>query len=81
MEKLKSHIDDLSLKYIQSLNDSTKFLLLNEEDLAGMPLEFLKVSWEDAVYTLPNVHTSMIHPISFFNEFTFRNYNVRTLDC
>ncbi|BAF07030.1 probable thimet oligopeptidase [Oryza sativa Japonica Group] len=42
MEKLKSHIDDLSLKYIQSLNDSTKFLLLNEEDLAGMPLEFLK---------------------------------------
>ncbi|BAB90533.1 endopeptidase-like protein [Oryza sativa Japonica Group] len=43
MEKLKSHIDDLSLKYIQSLNDSTKFLLLNEEDLAGMPLEFLKV--------------------------------------
>ncbi|XP_006646576.1 probable thimet oligopeptidase [Oryza brachyantha] len=42
MDKLKSHIDDLSLKYIQSLNDSTKFLLLSEEELAGMPLEFLK---------------------------------------
>uniref|UniRef100_A0A0D9V958 Peptidase M3A/M3B catalytic domain-containing protein n=1 Tax=Leersia perrieri TaxID=77586 RepID=A0A0D9V958_9ORYZ len=35
MEKLKSHIDDLNLKYIQSLNDSTKFLLLSEEELAA----------------------------------------------
>ena len=44
MEKLKSHIDDLNLKYIQNMNDFTKFLLLSEEELAGMPLEFLKVS-------------------------------------
>lgn len=44
MDKLKSHIDDLNLKYIQNMNDFTKFLLLSEEELAGMPLEFLKVS-------------------------------------
>jgi thimet oligopeptidase len=44
MEKLRSHIDDLNLKYIQNMNDFTKFLLLSEEELAGMPLEFLKVS-------------------------------------
>lgn len=44
MEKLKSLIDDLNLKYIQNMNDFTKFLLLSEEELAGMPLEFLKVS-------------------------------------
>jgi thimet oligopeptidase len=44
MEKLRSHIDDLNLKYIQNMNDFTKFLLLSEEELAGVPLEFLKVS-------------------------------------
>jgi thimet oligopeptidase len=44
MEKLRSHIDDLNLKYIQNMNDFTKFLLLSEEELAGMPLEFVKVS-------------------------------------
>jgi thimet oligopeptidase len=44
MEKLRSHMDDLNLKYIQNMNDFTKFLLLSEEELAGMPLEFLKVS-------------------------------------
>uniref|UniRef100_A0ACD5XEG6 Uncharacterized protein n=1 Tax=Avena sativa TaxID=4498 RepID=A0ACD5XEG6_AVESA len=42
MEKLRSHIDDLNLKYIQNVSDLTKFLLLSEEELAGMPLEFLK---------------------------------------
>ena len=44
MEKLRSHIDDLNLKYIQNMNDFTKFLLLSDEELAGMPLEVLKVS-------------------------------------
>lgn len=44
MEKLKSHIDELNLKYLQNLNDFTKFLLLSEDELAGMPFEFLKVS-------------------------------------
>ena len=44
MEKLKSCIDELNLKYIQNTNDFTKFLLLSEDELAGMPLEFLKVS-------------------------------------
>ncbi|VAH66789.1 unnamed protein product [Triticum turgidum subsp. durum] len=42
MEKLKSLIDDLNLKYIQNMSDFTKFLLLSEEELAGMPPEFLK---------------------------------------
>jgi len=34
----------LNLKYLQNLNDFTKFLLLSEDELAGMPFEFLKVS-------------------------------------
>jgi len=42
MEKLRSHINDLDLKYIQNVSDFTKFLVLSEEELAGMPLEFLK---------------------------------------
>ncbi|KAG2593618.1 probable thimet oligopeptidase isoform X4 [Panicum virgatum] len=42
MEKLKCHIDELNLKYLQNLNDFTQFLLLNEDELAGMPFEFLK---------------------------------------
>ncbi|KAL6616561.1 hypothetical protein ACP70R_038831 [Stipagrostis hirtigluma subsp. patula] len=42
MEKLKYHISELSLKYIQNMNDFTKFLLLSEDELAGMPLEFIK---------------------------------------
>lgn len=44
MEKLKYHIDELNLKYLQNLNDFTKFLLLDEDELAGMPFEFLKVN-------------------------------------
>jgi len=42
METLKCHIDELNLKYLQNLNDFTQFLLLNEDELAGMPFEFLK---------------------------------------
>ncbi|KAF8664901.1 hypothetical protein HU200_054218 [Digitaria exilis] len=42
MEKLKSYIAELNLKYLQNLNDFTKFLLLSEDELAGMPFEFLK---------------------------------------
>ncbi|KAL6840354.1 hypothetical protein ACP4OV_030164 [Aristida adscensionis] len=42
MEILKSRIDTLNLKYIQNLNDFTKYLLLREDELAGMPLEFLQ---------------------------------------
>ncbi|XP_072999624.1 probable thimet oligopeptidase isoform X3 [Typha latifolia] len=41
MENLKSQIDELSLKYIQNLNDGSKFILFSEQELAGMPLEFL----------------------------------------
>ncbi|XP_020083013.1 probable thimet oligopeptidase isoform X2 [Ananas comosus] len=41
MENLKSRIDELSLKYIENLNAGTKFVLLNEQELAGMPREFL----------------------------------------
>jgi Zn-dependent oligopeptidase len=33
MEKLKCHIDELNLNYLQNLNDFTKFLLLNEDEL------------------------------------------------
>ncbi|KAJ3678377.1 hypothetical protein LUZ60_002180 [Juncus effusus] len=42
MERIKSQIDELSVSYIQNLNDSSKFILLTEQELAGMPLEFLE---------------------------------------
>lgn len=35
-------MEELSMKYIQNLNDDATFLLFNEIELAGLPLEFFK---------------------------------------
>lgn len=40
--RLRAQIDELSLRYIQNLNDDSAFLLFNEAELAGLPLEFLQ---------------------------------------
>ncbi|CAJ1852963.1 unnamed protein product [Sphenostylis stenocarpa] len=42
LQRVRAQIDELSIKYIQNLNDDTKFFLFNESELAGLPLEFLK---------------------------------------
>ncbi|GJM92280.1 hypothetical protein PR202_ga08733 [Eleusine coracana subsp. coracana] len=43
MDRLRSCIEELNLKYIQNMSDFTKFLLLTEDELDGMPIDFLKV--------------------------------------
>lgn len=43
LQRLKAQIDELSAIYIQNLNDASAFLPFNESELAGLPLEFLKV--------------------------------------
>ena len=43
MHRLRTQIDNLSFKYIKSLNDDNTFLLFCEAELAGLPSEFLKV--------------------------------------
>jgi thimet oligopeptidase len=52
MDRLRFCIDELNLKYVQNMNDFTKFLLLTEDGLAGMPIEFLKVSEQLEVLNL-----------------------------
>ncbi|KAL9332763.1 hypothetical protein ACSQ67_002373 [Phaseolus vulgaris] len=42
LQRIKAQIDELSIKYIQNLNDDTKFFLFDESELAGLPSEFLK---------------------------------------
>jgi thimet oligopeptidase len=43
MEKIKYQIDELSLRYVENLSGGPKYLHLSEEELAGMPHEFIKV--------------------------------------
>ncbi|XP_020228604.1 probable thimet oligopeptidase isoform X2 [Cajanus cajan] len=42
LQRIRAQIDELSFKYIQNLNDDSKFLLFNEAELAGLPPDFLK---------------------------------------
>lgn len=41
--RLRTQIDDLSLRYVQNLSDDSTFILFNESELAGLPSEFIKV--------------------------------------
>jgi len=50
LQRIKAQIDELSIKYIQNLNDDTKFFLFNESELAGLPLEFLKVKCDNSSF-------------------------------
>lgn len=43
MQRVRIQIDELSLQYIQNLNEDGTFLLFTETELAGLPPEFLKV--------------------------------------
>ncbi|KAF3337265.1 putative thimet oligopeptidase [Carex littledalei] len=42
MERIKSQLDELSLRYIENLSSGPKYQLLSEQELAGMPHEFIK---------------------------------------
>ncbi|XP_044490824.1 probable thimet oligopeptidase isoform X2 [Mangifera indica] len=42
VQRLRAQIDELSLQYVQNLNDDNTFLLFSEAELVGLPLEFLK---------------------------------------
>ncbi|KAM1362114.1 hypothetical protein COP2_027811 [Malus domestica] len=42
MQRVRVQIDELSLLYVQNLNEDGSFLLFTEAVLAGLPSEFLK---------------------------------------
>ncbi|XP_006300620.2 probable thimet oligopeptidase [Capsella rubella] len=42
VERLTNEIDELSLRYIQNLNEDSSCLFFTEDELAGLPLEFLQ---------------------------------------
>ncbi|XP_068665837.1 probable thimet oligopeptidase isoform X2 [Aristolochia californica] len=60
IERLRNEIDELSLRFIHNLNDDRTFLLFNESELSGLPLEFIK-SLERADYGKVRVTLSSHH--------------------
>ncbi|PPD86502.1 hypothetical protein GOBAR_DD16560 [Gossypium barbadense] len=42
VQRLKAQIDELSFQYVQNLNDDSTSVLFHENELAGLPAEFLK---------------------------------------
>ncbi|KAL5717777.1 thimet oligopeptidase [Ranunculus cassubicifolius] len=42
LQRLESKINDLSMRYIQNLDEDDSFLLFNEKELDGMPTIFIK---------------------------------------
>lgn len=42
VQRLSIQIDELSFQYVQNLNDDSTYLLFRENELAGLPTEFLK---------------------------------------
>lgn len=43
VQRLTAQIDELSFQYVQNLNDDSTSVLFHENELAGLPAEFLKV--------------------------------------
>ncbi|XP_050206884.1 probable thimet oligopeptidase isoform X2 [Mercurialis annua] len=41
-QRLRAQIDELSLRYVQNLNDDSTFVLFSETELVGLPPEYLK---------------------------------------
>lgn len=50
VERLRTEIDDLSMRYIQNLNEDDSVLHFSEFDLVGLPQEFIKVSFVYSLY-------------------------------
>lgn len=64
VQRLRSRIDELSMRYVQNMNDDTSSLLFSEDELAGLPAEFPK-SLEKAEYgkfkvTLKSHHVAAV---------------------
>jgi len=47
VQHLQARIDDLSMQYIQNLNDDGSFLLFTKTELEGLPAEFLQVIFSE----------------------------------
>ncbi|VYS50311.1 unnamed protein product [Arabidopsis thaliana] len=64
VERLKYEIDELSLRYIQNLNEDSSCLFFTEDELAGLPLEFLqnleKTQNKEFKLTLESRHVAAI---------------------
>lgn len=43
-EHLRDQLDELGLRYIQNLSEDKTFLFFTESELAGLPMEFLRVT-------------------------------------
>ncbi|OVA20479.1 Peptidase M3A/M3B [Macleaya cordata] len=42
VQRLRTQIDELSMRYIQNLNDDSTFLLFSEKELVGLPPKFIQ---------------------------------------
>ncbi|XP_010419052.1 PREDICTED: probable thimet oligopeptidase [Camelina sativa] len=64
VERLTNEIDELSLRYIQNLNEDSSCLFFTEDELAGLPLEFLqsleKTQNKEFKLTLESCHVAAI---------------------
>lgn len=59
VECLRNQIHELSCRYIRNLNDDDTFLLFSEDELAGLPPDFLKV----------NIIVLFLHSVSLKSSF------------
>ncbi|KAK6242221.1 hypothetical protein SCA6_007610 [Theobroma cacao] len=64
VQRLRAQIDELSLQYVQNLNDDTTSLLFHENELAGLSTEFLKTleKMENGMFkvTLKSHHVAVV---------------------
>ncbi|XP_013733207.1 probable thimet oligopeptidase isoform X1 [Brassica napus] len=64
VERLKDEIDELSLRYVQNLNEDSSCLFFTEAELAGLPVEFLqsldKTQSKEFKLTLESSHVAAI---------------------
>ncbi|KAJ4884179.1 putative thimet oligopeptidase [Raphanus sativus] len=62
--RLKDEIDELSLRYVQNLNEDSSCLFFTEAELAGLPVEFLqsldKTQSKEFKLTLESSHVAAI---------------------
>ncbi|KAG2321962.1 hypothetical protein Bca52824_015175 [Brassica carinata] len=64
VDRLRNEIDELSLRYVQNLNEDSSCLFFPEAELAGLPLEFLqsldKIQNKEFKLTLESNHVAAI---------------------
>uniref|UniRef100_A0A0D3CYQ9 Peptidase M3A/M3B catalytic domain-containing protein n=1 Tax=Brassica oleracea var. oleracea TaxID=109376 RepID=A0A0D3CYQ9_BRAOL len=64
VDRLRNEIDELSMRYVQNLNEDSSCLFFTEAELAGLPLEFLqsldKTQNKEFKLTLESNHVAAI---------------------